>query len=100
MAGVNDVLHWRNRQLVREFRHSTDRVELDEETKALIAKLLARIEALEDFATAQVELAGPALRAMYLAMQMSQERIDKLEVEAADTHRVVSTVLPSLAARG
>jgi hypothetical protein len=123
MDSVDAITHWRSR--VRQIEKHTDRVELDAATRKLIADLIrriealesqaakardaiplvgeivpehvARIEALEAHATAQVEL-GEALRMVLMLASEIGKRTDKLEHEAAATHRTVATVLPVLAA--
>lgn len=123
MGTVNDLTHWRSR--VKQIERHTDRVELDAATRKLIDDLIrrvevleaqaagtrettplaggllpehiGRIEALEQHATAQVELGG-ALRMVLMLANEIGKRTTKLETEAAETHRTVATVLPVLAA--
>lgn len=97
MADVNALTHWRARG-IREFHHTdATRVELDEETRKLIADLRARIEALETIPTAQIELSG-ALRAVLLLMQDMDDRAKALEDEARSTRATLEDTLPVLRA--
>ena len=123
MDTVDALTHWRSR--VRQIEKHTDRVELDAATRKLIADLirrievlesqaarvrdtiplvgenvpeqLARIEALEQHALAQVELGGALRMVLTLASEIGK-RTSKLEHEAGETHRTIATVLPVLAA--
>ena len=118
MGNINDLTHWRSR--VKQIETHTDRVELDAATRKLIADLIrrieqlelrgtgptvegilpehvARIEALEQAATAQAEL-GSALRMVLTLAGEIGKRTTRLEAEAAETHKTVATVLPVLAA--
>lgn len=97
MADVNALTHWRGKG-VREVRHTDQtRVELDEESKRLIAELQARVEALESVPTAQIELSG-ALRAVLLLMQDMEGRATALEDEARVVRATLEDTLPVMRA--
>lgn len=80
---------------VREVR--TDRVELDEGTRQLIADLRARIEALETIPTAQLELTD-ALRAVLMMMREMENRAAVLEDESRVVRETLEDTLPVLRA--
>ena len=116
MGNVNDLTHWRSR--VKQIETHTDRVELDAATRKLIADLIrrieqleargtgptvegmmpehvARIEALEDHATAQIELASVLQLCLEMARE-SEARTARLEKEARNMNETISTVVPML----